>query len=99
MPPKKAVSAYFLFCHEHREAAKAQYLAQAETEKVNVAAIAKLLGEQWRQLSDEERKAFQSRAADMSAAAAAEQASKEAEDKQEHNSQVFCPGRNIEVSF
>ena len=81
MAPKRAVSAYFLFCNEHREAARAKYLAQAETEKVNVAAIAKLLGEEWRSLTDEQRKEYQAKAAEKSAenAAAAAVAEKEAE--------------------
>ena len=87
MAPKRAVSAYFLFCGEHREAAKTKYLAEAETEKVNVAAIAKLLGEQWRLLTDEERKSYQARAAEQSAANA-EQAAKDTEGNEENSKEV-----------
>lgn len=90
MAPKRAVSAYFLFCNEHREAARAKYLAQAETEKVNVAAIAKLLGEQWRGLTDEQRKEYQAKAAEKSAeaAAAAEKDAEPMEGTEDNDGQV-----------
>lgn len=95
MPPKKPVSAYFLFCNEHREATKATYLAQAETDKVNVAAIAKLLGEQWRNLTDQQRKEYQAKAAEKSAeataAAAAERDSEPMEGVEGDNEQVQHP--------
>lgn len=94
MPPKRAVSAYFLFCNEHRGTAKAEYLAASGTEKVNVAAIAKLLGEKWRQLTDEERKTYQAKAAELSAAAAAESAARETEGASENgglDEQVLFP--------
>ena len=96
MAPKKAVSAYFLFCNEHREAARAKYLAQAGTDKVNVAAIAKLLGEQWRNLTDEQRKEYQAKAAEKTAeiaAAAAAAATHEAEPMEGvegSDGQVWC---------
>lgn len=67
MAPKRAVSAYFLFCNEHREATKAEYLAKAEIDKVSVAVIAKLLGEKWRGLSDDDRKSYQAKAAEQAA--------------------------------
>ena len=88
MPPKRAVSAYFTFCNEHREAAKAAYLAEAATDKVNVATIAKLLGEKWRGLSDEERKTYQARAAEQVAAHAAAQDAQPMEGTEQGDSQV-----------
>ena len=94
MAPKKAVSAYFLFCNEHRETARARYLAQAETEKVNVAAIAKLLGQEWRSLTDEQRKEYQAKAAEKSAdnaaAAAAEREAEPVEGIEGCGGQVRC---------
>jgi hypothetical protein len=68
MAPKRAASAYFVFCNEHRATTKAEYLAQADTEKVSVAVVAKILGEKWRALSDEQRKDYQRQAAEKSAA-------------------------------
>ena len=69
MAPKRALSAYFVFANEQREAARNEYLASSGAEKVSVAAVAKLLGEKWRVLSDEERAQYQKLAAEKAAAA------------------------------
>lgn len=55
MPPKRGVSAYFLFCDERRSAARAACIAELGEENVNVTTVAKRLGAEWRELSDQQR--------------------------------------------
>ena len=71
---KRAPSAYFLFCSEHRAAAKQACLEVADGPNVSVAVVAKELGRRWEALGPEERQAYKERAA---ARAAEEQAQAE----------------------
>ena len=59
----RAPSAYFVFCNQRRAETKAQLLADAESDKISVAQVAKALGELWRQLPDDEKKQYQELAA------------------------------------
>ncbi|EFC49119.1 hypothetical protein NAEGRDRAFT_82958 [Naegleria gruberi] len=51
--PKKPKTGYFLFCDEHREAAKAK-----TGEKKSASEVSKVLGEMWNSLSDEQKKPY-----------------------------------------
>lgn len=56
-------TAYMLFTAEHREAAKAELLAGgADGKAAGVAAVAKLVGQKWAALSDEEKQQYKERA-------------------------------------
>jgi DNA-directed RNA polymerase I subunit RPA43 len=53
--PKRAATAYFIFSEEKRVEAREECLAEAGTDKISVAIVAKKIGEKWRALSDEEK--------------------------------------------
>lgn len=55
-PPKRALTAYFLFAAQVREEVK------QSLEKQSVTAISKLIGEKWNSLSEEEKKIYQEKA-------------------------------------
>lgn len=70
-------SAYFVFCDQRRAETKAQLLADAESDKISVAQVAKALGELWRQLPDDEKKQYQELAAQKAQETAQEEDGKE----------------------
>ncbi len=56
-------TAYMLFTAEHREAVKAELLAGgADGKAAGVAAVAKLVGQKWAALSDEEKQQYKEHA-------------------------------------
>lgn len=61
----RTVSAYFVFCDQHRAETKASLQADKCGEKVSVAQVAKALGGKWRQLPEEEKKQYQQQAAEQ----------------------------------
>ncbi|PRW58313.1 high mobility group [Chlorella sorokiniana] len=64
-------TAYMLFTAENREAAKAELLAGgADGKAAGVAAVAKLVGQKWAALSDEEKQQYKERAQQLQAEAA-----------------------------
>lgn len=69
MAPKRAKSAYFVFCHENRLAAKAECEAKSGGGKISVAVVAKHLGEKWQKLTDEQKSYYKKLAASEAAAA------------------------------
>ena len=91
MPTKRPATAFFVFCNEHRDACKADYLAQSGSDKVSVASIAKLLGEKWRGLPDEQKLHYQQLAANKAATIAAEESVDELELDNDTSSQVVFP--------
>ena len=64
MASKRAPSAYFIFANEHRSAARAECVAEAGTEKVSVAQVAKVIGRRWKALTDEERALYKAQVGD-----------------------------------
>ena len=60
-------TAYFLFCQEHRAEEKERLLSDGR-EKVNVAEVAKALGEKWKALSDEQKAEWKAKAEEARAA-------------------------------
>ena len=52
MPPKQ--TPYFLFCNEARESARVEF-AKSGVPNPTGAAVAKVLGERWKNLSEEEK--------------------------------------------
>jgi histone H3/H4 len=56
----RAPSAYFIFSGERRDAIKQRLLAERtdESKSVSVADVAKQIGAEWKQLSEEEKKAY-----------------------------------------
>ena len=88
MPTKRPTTAFFVFCNEHRDACKADYVAQSGSDKVSVAAVAKLLGEKWRGLPDEQKMHYQQLAAKKAAAIAAEESVNDLELNNDTSSQV-----------
>lgn len=82
MAPKSTTTAYFLFCAEKRPEVQEQLKADANGEKVSVTAVAKALGQLWKQLTDAERQSYKELAAQKTAenaAAAAAQQEQEGE--------------------
>jgi hypothetical protein len=69
----RAPSAYFIFCDEHRAQLQLQLNEQKpDGTKVAVSAVAKELGQRWKQLSDEERARYKEQAAARAAELAGE---------------------------
>ena len=89
MPGKRPATAFFVFCNEHRDACKADYLAQSGSDKVSVASVAKLLGEKWRGLPDEQKLQYQQIAAKKAADIAAEESVDNLELDKDTSSQVL----------
>ena len=64
---RKAPTAYFVFSAEQREDATAQWRQEnPDKAKINVAGIAKILGEKWKALTDEQRQSYKDRALQVS---------------------------------
>lgn len=63
-------TAYFLFSDENRASAKAELEAQPDGKK-GVAQVAKLIGQRWAALSDEEKQKYKERAQKMQGGARA----------------------------
>ncbi|PSC76788.1 Tryptophan-tRNA ligase [Micractinium conductrix] len=74
-------TAYFLFSDENRASAKAEL--EAAGSKLGVAQVAKLVGQRWGALSDEEKQKYKERAAALQVEAAAAAAEATAEQQQQ----------------
>lgn len=65
----KSKSAYFIFCDEHRDSAKAELSTQQT--KVAVSDVAKALGEKWKNLSEDEKQKYRDMAEALKTSAVA----------------------------
>ncbi|KAL4431280.1 hypothetical protein ABPG75_006536 [Micractinium tetrahymenae] len=74
-------TAYFLFSDENRASAKAELAEQPG--KHGVAQVAKLIGQRWAALSEEEKQVYKDRAAKLQEEAAATAAAEQAEQAQQ----------------
>eukprot|EP00240_Pyramimonas_obovata_P006923 CAMPEP_0118923724 /NCGR_PEP_ID=MMETSP1169-20130426/2145_1 /TAXON_ID=36882 /ORGANISM="Pyramimonas obovata, Strain CCMP722" /LENGTH=163 /DNA_ID=CAMNT_0006864751 /DNA_START=54 /DNA_END=542 /DNA_ORIENTATION=+ len=64
MPPKQ--TPYFLFCNEARESAREEFAKQGVPNPTG-AAVAKVLGERWKNLSEEEKTHYKNKAGEIAA--------------------------------